>query len=480
MSQNLSEYLRRKANGNGNSIAKTVESQRNGDRAGDIGNGDEKKKNNWDNLEIIIRNYEHSNILPPPLSPILPEQFGGDELKLEIPKMLSPTLPDIFDGADDGDEAGIKRKEGTDGIKQPIPHRPNKIIIDDADEDDYDNVPKLLPKKRGSFEKIEHFGVHSYTLIEKENVKSLLLTLHVPSYYKNKKRRHDSGGSTQQKPIGLGIKRIPDKGATTEERIKKSSVFKASTLETPPSSSSKSTLDHSSLLAKNEEYLKIAKDKKHKGDELRNKNLKISLMYFMDSVIIYLIGFNYEDQSRRLLKKLYNDKTWLSLISLIDHALKLSTDNKIVDIAGLCLQIKAVVYEHVCKILDEFIQLNNVKRKKAKTNEEILKIDETLINHFKNYSKYRELSKKSFIQSERFLSIFKIEKNYPSIVDFYTKQPERNRLIKDKEFLLDPLNDHIHLPINTGVTLKEICAYSLRVVKQWCQDEHVKYNDWTI
>lgn len=479
MSQNLSEYLRRKANGNGNSITKTVETQR------DDGNGDEKKNKksgNWDNLEIIIRNYEHSNILPPPLSPVLPEQFGGDELKLEIPKMLSPTLPDIFDG-DDYDDDGKKRKEGTNGIKQPIPHRPNKIIIDDKDEDE---VAKPPPKKRGSFEKIEHFGVHSYTLIEKENVKSLLLTLHVPSYYKNKKRRHDSGGSIQQKPIGLGIKRISEKTvgeqrASTEERIKKSSVFKASILETPPSSSSKPVLDHSSLIAKNEEYLKIAKDKKHKGDELRNKNLKISLMYFMDSVIIYLIGFNYEDQSRRLLKKLYNDKTWLSLISLIDHALKLSTDNKIVDIAGLCLQIKAVVYEHVCKILDEFIQLNNVKRRKAKTNEEILKIDETLINHFKNYSKYRELSKKSFIQSERYLSIFKIEKNYPSIIDFYKSQPERNRLVKDIElFSLDPLNDQIHLPINTGVTLKEICAYSLRVVKQWCQDENVKYNDWTI
>lgn len=496
MSQNLTEYLSRRANGNG--IVKSEQKTQVKEQEGNDDNGSsvvlEKNngdKNGWESLEVLTKNFHDTKTLPPPLSPTLPKVYGGDELKLEIPKMLSPTLPDIFNE---------KKSNGSSSIKQPVPQRPSgKIRIEDDEDEDSASSEEINeikieekipnpPVKRKSFEKIEHFGVHSYKLTETTNSKSLLLTLHIPSYYKNKRQK-------VSKPIGLGIKRVPEKSSSVvteksnndhQQKVKKASIFKTSSKDpSPPTSASHkdstkdSKLDHTSLMAKNEEYLLIAKEKKHRGDEQRTKNLKFSLACFLDSIIIYLVGFNYEDQSRRLLKKLYNDKTWLSLISLIDHALKLSTDNGIVDVAGLCLQIKAVVYEHVCKILDEFIQLNNVKRRKAKTDADILKIDDNLVNHFKNFSRYKELSKRSFIQSERYLSVFKIQRKYPSVFEFFENQPERNRLIKDVDFFLNPTRDSIQLPINTGVSLKEICAYSLKVIKQWCQDEQVKYNDWT-
>lgn len=508
MSQNLSQYLSRRANGNGSSTAKAAEKAEVQARGIDETEANGRNDSGWASLDVLKKKFEKTNMLPPILSPILPDVYGGDVSKFEIPRMLSPTLPDIYDekkpeeSLKDKESAGkpAEQEKGPE-IRQPVPQRPSKRIhIEEDNEDKGDEAIKVrkasqdIPKppaiKRKSFEKIEHFGVHSYKLIETSKSKSLLLTLHVPSYYKNKK-------SKPSKPVGLGIKQASEKSEKINsneqpQKIKKSSIFKTAHKEpSPPSNnnnvenpkelkgSKESQLDRSSLLAKNEEYLKIAKGKKHKGDESRAKNLKVSLAYFLDSIIIYLVGFSYEDQSRRLSKKLYNDKTWLSLISLIDHALKLSIDNSIGDIAGLCLQIKAVVYEHVCKILDEFIQLNNIKRKKAKTKEEILAIDENLINHFRNYSKYRELSKRSFIESESYLSVFKLQKKYPSIVESFQNQAGKNRLSRDTNFSLDPRTDSIQLPINTGVTLKEICAYSLRVMKQWCRDEPVKYNEWT-
>jgi len=524
MSQNLSEYLSRRANGNGGSKAKAAGSNYDDTKKVQGSAVSDHEKNyqktsstdNWDSLEVIIQNYEQFKPLPPLLSPILPEIYGGDVSKVDIPKMLSPTLPDIYN-----------ENNGKD-IKQPVPQRSKALKGDQEDRSqesgDYelidgspvkpkrnmvDQIPK--PTKRRSFEKIEHFGVHSYKLIETSNKKSLLLTLHVPKYYKNKKQKTSKQSQSQSQsqsqhdktqdkaPLGLGIRRNGeknDKPTHSEQKVKKPSIFKGAVKESSATSSSniggggggnssnngtssRESLDHGELIAKNERYLKIAKDKKHKGDGMRKQDLKLSITYFMDSLIVFLVGFNYEDQSRRLLKKLYNDKNWLSLISLIDHVLRICTDNEIMDIAGLCLQIKVVVYEHVCKILDEFIQLNNVKRKKAKTDEEILKIDDNLNNHFKNYSKYKELCKKSLIQSERYLPIFKIQKKYPSIIEFYEKQPDRNRLFKDPVYILEPSTDNIHLPINSTVTLKEMCAYSLKVVKKWCQDENVKYNEWT-
>ncbi|CCH41346.1 hypothetical protein BN7_885 [Wickerhamomyces ciferrii] len=530
MSQKLSEYLAKRANGNGNgqrnnnSINKQISS--NGTNGN---NGGEVKKSN-DNSELkteeVIRtpqwdddfqnfsdSFYKSGQLPPPLSPNIPSIYCDDDdlTNLNIPRMLSPTLPDIYN------ENKIREEdhdEDVDSLIQPIPTRPNnnhKLQLNKSDEDSYsDNSLSISipnkPIKRKSFEKIENYGLHQLRFIEKGDDKSLFVTLNVPSYYKNNKRIKKSNSTTKLQGLGIKQQQAGDQSRPIEPRANiKKSVFNTNSVHSPspsihstfsskstpkvqdqhlapPSTSTSSTSsssEHQNLKLQNEKYLKIASVKKHKGDELREKNLKLGLTYFMDSLIIYLVAFNYEDQSRRVAKKLFNDKLWLSLISLIDHTLRLSKEVGINDIAGLCLQIKAVVYEHVCNILNEFIQLKILKRKHVKSDVELIKIDDSLVNHYKNYNKFIELSKQSFIESDEYLSIFKLQDKYPNIIKLFEKQGKTRENKSTKDYYLRPNEDLIHLPINTGITLKEICSYSLKVMKQWCVNEKIRYEDWT-
>jgi hypothetical protein len=344
------------------------------------------------------------------LPPLLSPQIPNRYTEPTIPTMLSPTLPPKY-------------------AQRPTPPPSSSSSAPPSEVN-----------------KVWNNGRNSYTHVRNPQGKSLKVTIHVPKWFKAKNVvKRDEPKTKTNSSIGLGL------------TVKKTKKF--------PTEKDK-------YLTKFQEYLEIAKEMKHKADARREKDVKLAIATFIDCIVVYLVGFHYEDQHRRLSKKLYNEKTWQSLVSLVDHVNKLALEAQDDDMTGLCLQIKCVVYEHICRILDEYIQLDMVKRKKCNKDQDLLAIDSTMVEHMKTQIRYRELSRRSLERSEQYLSIFTLIEKYPQLIKDYQLQAE------GLEPVMDPSKDQFQLPITQAVTIPQLGAYSLRLLRQWCDRQKVSYEDW--
>lgn len=227
------------------------------------------------------------------------------------------------------------------------------------------------------------------------------------------------------------------------------------------------TVDKSGYHSKFQDLLEVAKRKKHQADALRENDVTRANVTFIDCIVVYLVGFHYEDQHRRHCKKLYNEKTWLSLVSLVEHVIQLSQESGYPVINALCYHVRAVVYEHISRILDEYIQLDMVKRRKK----ELGNLD-LLMDRMKSQIRYRELARRSLEKGDQELNIFKLITDFPGLVDHYKRQA-----VKDP--VMDPSKDNVQLPLTATVGISELSAYTLRIIQQWCADQGVEYTDWS-
>lgn len=492
----------------------------------------------WDTFELFRIACAEGNGLPPPLSPSIPRAFliqeekpkptptpvlekktEGSTTKSErppkitigesddeessgvppIPRMLSPTLPPKYT------------------LQQPSPRRTltsHNLIGDDDSEQDSDKVkPKEDKSSWGqeertmsrSFEKVEYLGVHSYQLIQNKDSKKMLLTLHVPKFYKEnpqikttkatayKIRKHSQGESSKG-VVGLGLKLAPKKRSNmsfdqTEENSKKkpslSSLAKQSpregsvlnsTASTPKPIASTPTIDRhpteSFFIDKCNAYSKLAGEKKHKGDALLSKRPKFAIAHLIESLTLFLAAYHYEDLAHYITNTPRRSSNWIALAKLANQFARIFHDEEVDDMAGLALQIQGVVYDHVARNMDENIQ-SQLARKDADRNR--------ILEQMKDQSRYRTLSERSLTQAESYLSIFDLMNRYKKIVQMFQRQTKEYGSSKSKKPSLttvEPLKEDIRLPISNANTIREMIPYAYRVGKQWCFDEKLQYTGW--
>ncbi|KAH3674783.1 hypothetical protein WICMUC_002986 [Wickerhamomyces mucosus] len=410
----------------------------------------------WDHLDSFINYYE----LPPILSPNLPSKYNVENKAVNgdlnnIPKKVEPSLPDAF---------------------QKNVHQSAKIpkMLSPTLPDRYER--KLVQPQPQRNLKIHHLEDQLNTTVvpkNKDNIYQQEVKQDRPGEYSAKKRSVSEDESP--KPIGLGISTKASKKIKKDQRPATASTAIASKATVKTYTQTATTLEE--LLKKVDKYLEVAKYRKHRGDDLKPKNPRLALAYFIDCIIIYLVTFNHDDQARRLSRKLYNDNRWLSLIDFLNFVLNFAKSNDIEDIVGLVYQVRSIVYEHLSSIYEDFIKIKQSRRNKLNTNDfdDIIKIDDAIITDIDRKCKYAQLSKKGIMEAEKYLSIFKIQEKYPSIIQAMNAATN----IPDNESkLIDPVNDNLHLPISTGVGLKEITRYAFLFVKAWCKEQDIGYEDW--
>ncbi|ODV72378.1 uncharacterized protein CYBJADRAFT_174239 [Cyberlindnera jadinii NRRL Y-1542] len=246
--------------------------------------------------------------------------------------------------------------------------------------------------------------------------------------------------------------------------------------------STSASIDKEQCHANFEKFVRVATEKKHLGDSYRDspggndrENVQLAIVTYIDSITMYLVGFHHQDMYRKLCKKLSDEKTWLTLESLLDLVITLSQHehNDSSDITGLCYQIRCVVYEHVSRIVDGYIRVAIANRKRSFSDADKLRYGDVLVERIKQQMKYRDISRKSLERGDELLDMAQLARRYRPLLG----RPSREKPVEEDraESLFDGA---VHLPINHTTTVEEVSEYAVRVAQLWSKHQGVRYTNW--
>lgn len=236
-------------------------------------------------------------------------------------------------------------------------------------------------------------------------------------------------------------------------------------------------------------WITKARDKKHDSDKASSeRNHRLATVLALDSLVCFMIGFEYEDRCETLrnraqasknsnsngpsgsvtkngsggtgsgpisaisnapasnAKQIVFGRSWLSLVPFLA---KLASSAKSVDadVAGVCYQVLAVVRLHVA----------NFERRHDGTPEECAKI---LYSALANFSTGLWL-----------LPLLTVRERFGLTVKGGWTSTKLNPLHPD------PLHDRAALPLHVNSTLAECAAFALRIGMKWAEMENIVY-EW--
>ncbi|ODQ81730.1 hypothetical protein BABINDRAFT_165255 [Babjeviella inositovora NRRL Y-12698] len=355
-----------------------------------------------------------------------------------------------------------------------------------------------------SFERTEHNGRHMYIIKKTPTSFSLNVSLALPQrflsslpdarpanismglgIYKKKaqteleaairERRASHGEAVVRKPSVTG--RLQD---IQEERRETRKAPKIESEKEERDKKEDREASKSLLMKKKAHWSLVAREQKHKADELKTSNPKLALLYCFDSLIVYMVAFDYEDRSRHAMKQLLSERNWNSLLPYISHISKLAETANRLSLAGLCLQFQAVISQHIAKILKNVIVSYRDKKaglkeadakKLSELNEKIIQLQET---NLKCCDDVRSM----LYRAECILNLDALNKFYPDTFDNKARKPLRVASRADQSSFF-PAADLFYLPISCFTSLQEMAAYGYSVVREFAHSEGLPF-DWTL
>ncbi|CDK24301.1 unnamed protein product [Kuraishia capsulata CBS 1993] len=212
----------------------------------------------------------------------------------------------------------------------------------------------------------------------------------------------------------------------------------------------------------------IARRKKHEADAYRKSNqYDLSVVASIDSLVMFVVSFSYEDQHSLAARRLLEVNSWKSLIpyassviSGLEEMIKTPHETDLSTLLGLLFFLRGVIYKHLVDILKAEIKDN---RQRGAGMEEI--------TAFNDIIKFNSTLERDFWNGENILSYEKLRRDYPR-----TMAKSRKSLPKKEksDLSVKPLTDAFYLPINPVVTdLKDISAITYSVLEEWCERERV-------
>ncbi|ODV96168.1 hypothetical protein PACTADRAFT_2463 [Pachysolen tannophilus NRRL Y-2460] len=378
-----------------------------------------------------------------------------------LPRLLSPTLPSSFD------------------IQEPTPPESS-------------TTPVVIRQKKSTS--------GSYTVISNNDgvIDSVEVKLNI-----------------KRKPVGLGISRAN----ADNEKINMEDQEEYSDSDDEPLSRKKQKKKLSStvldkrkekselFLSKSKHFVNLATLKKRESDSLRNKNSQLShsvckksLLISIDSLIIFIVAFDYEDKSRLVLKLLASEDSWLSLLPFlnsiirnIEEAMELiengnhtgnENDNRrgssLRYLLGLVHLIKGMVYQHLEEICTKKITNSHLKTKTIIEDHKKKLLKDLIVKNSLSSIDYRENLNQSFTIFEKYLNYTNIKISFPQTFK------KRSLVIEPKPLKesLRPSADPYYLPINSCYsTFQEVVGFSYNLVKEWSETQGLidtKQIEWAL
>ncbi|KAK9389271.1 hypothetical protein V1515DRAFT_566124 [Lipomyces mesembrius] len=251
------------------------------------------------------------------------------------------------------------------------------------------------------------------------------------------------------------------------------------------------------LERKAQKWIAIATGKKHESDRQREAgNMPLASLYAMDSLLAYLVGFDYDDKFFSIKSRVPSDKNWSTLVPFTRHLVTLHESSKAPFLAGLSYQIRAVVYLRMAGYQRQTVkalQHSAVPESRdsgttespeptasgsSTTNNHVAEVTELLTKASRNM----DLAAYDFQRGARMFPIEAVIERCPNT--WRRRALAADHLSQSMPAVmgggssgpgLRPLEDQFVLPIQMYSSVREVAAFGASVLGEWAEQNKLKY-----
>ncbi|KAK9239732.1 hypothetical protein V1525DRAFT_397490 [Lipomyces kononenkoae] len=309
------------------------------------------------------------------------------------------------------------------------------------------------------------------------------------------KRRLIGGGDPPVSPASHQNEFTNDKSDMSTSR-------KMSTTESSHNTPQRSSISWNSQAAqvlerKAQKWITVATDRKHESDRQKEAgNMQLASLYAMDSLLAYLVGFDYDDKFLSIKSRVPSDKNWNTLVPFTRHLVTLNESGKAPFLAGLSYQIRAVVYlrmaayqRQTVKALQHSASPDVRDSRTAKSPETTASGSSTNTNTVAEVaelltkaSRNLELAAYDFQRGARMFPIEAVIERYPHTwrrralaADYLSQSMPTVMGGGSSGPGLRPLEDQFVLPIQMYSSIREVAAFGASVLGEWADQNKLKY-----
>ncbi|KAK9350324.1 hypothetical protein V1523DRAFT_420198 [Lipomyces doorenjongii] len=251
------------------------------------------------------------------------------------------------------------------------------------------------------------------------------------------------------------------------------------------------------LERKAQKWIAIATGRKHESDRQREAgNMPLASLYAMDSLLAYLVGFDYDDKFFSIKSRVPSDKNWSTLVPFTRHLVTLHESSKAPLLAGLSYQIRAVVYLRMAGYQRQTVkalQHSSVPESResgtmespeptasgsSTTNNHVAEVTELLTKASRNM----DLAAYDFQRGARMFPIEAVIERCPNT--WRRRALAAEHLSQSMPAImgggssgpgLRPLEDQFVLPIQMYSSVREVAAFGASVLGEWAEQNKLKY-----
>lgn len=465
-------------------------------------------------------------LLPPMLSPTLPPWI--DEI---LPKeMLSPTLPPVFnDVPEDMKESKEKHlPPRATKTRSPIPKNANTITNNNnvkqrssaASTTDFDRnyatsdsdieivETDVRSKKNNQRANSNLDSAKSSPRIQvggdadrgKMGVKDSSSSFQykdnsasrTPSTNDNDNNKNVASNTTKRKPgeSEATASTAKKKKVASESHSKEAASGQNGADPTAPQNTAVSEQReqyYRLLRTKMHKWINLAREQKHAADRaVQESDLNLAATLNMDSVICFVVGFDYEDRADSMLKKDPTPNSWATLVQHITRLVVMFEENKFSALAGVCCQIRALIhmrmincYRKVIKHRIKTLSSNDIEKDLGggQKNDKISSAASSDIqSQTLKLIAAQESSSADFMRGLELLDMDTLRTDFPNAWKRRTKSPHP---VSKREGGYRPMENEYYLPLHMFSSLQEAAAFGYSIAKEWADNNDITI-EWAL
>ncbi|KAG5358400.1 hypothetical protein CJU89_4959 [Yarrowia sp. B02] len=345
--------------------------------------------------------------LPPMLSPTLPP--WTDCVQVEFPKMLSPTLPAVFD-------FGSKKTNTKTGLSHEMKD------------------------------------------------KSFPVTLKVSKKVLSRLDARTDEDTPESKPNGRREEARANRIPPARDLDKSTTPTKAKSKGVSPTRDDETKQQFKLVRTKMRTWLDLARTKKHLSDaKFQAEEYALASAAAMDSLLCYIIGFNYEERADRLMGRLPHEKSWTTLVNFVNRVNFLHEASKQTHLVACCHLLRALIHVRIGLVLGAQIKAH-ARDSESEGDPEALAL--SLLRTQEGYTA-------DFRRANRSLPLSALSQSFPK--SYARRSKTATPVVHDGGYR--PWSDEYALPLHVYSSLQEAAALGWNMTDEWIRGEGLKY-EW--
>lgn len=219
-----------------------------------------------------------------------------------------------------------------------------------------------------------------------------------------------------------------------------------------------------------------AREKKHRADQYHKKQeVQQAAVYAFDSLLGYIVAFDYQDKADLYKRKVRQNQDWLTLVPFIGWIVSALEESDARTMIGMCYQVRALIHLRVGQCY-----LDLIKKILAATSPGSKNSDSSNAStHYRDlatltskYMKEQNEATQAFKRGMRDLSIETIRLQFPD-----TWKARDNNIVPPEQQSrgFRPMEDSFYLPLHMFSSIQEAAALGFRIVTEWSKLNNIKY-----